>query len=194
MIHVRLYNTKDLQSKRGTFTMTCPDCKGQAKVENPLWSAWKKSGLSLQEFSEQTGYQFEIKPVKYINCPTCEHGFVNCWFFLSDLEKVFNGQMNILSANASAEIAQVNAAVIEQRENVNKLCDVISELRNEIEALHSDLTTLDKRTSEIHKDFYGFASGTHDDVTTMQMNINRLRQELEQDKVIEKVFGDKGES
>ena len=212
-IHIRLYSPADFDASRIDFRISCRTCKCCKEIENPVWRAWQGSKLSLDDFNNATGSNMEFDPSQYINCPDCEDGFVDAWAYMSDFNQVIdyrlqkvNGSLQIsisdleisLSSEISSQIDELHGVmgsrINEQRDNVNKLCDVISELRSEIEALHSDLTTLDKRTSEIHKDFYGFASGTHDDVTTMQMNINRLRQELEQDKVIEKVFGDKGES
>ena len=196
MIHVRLYDTNDLQGKRGTFTMTCPDCKGQAKVENPLWTAFKKSGLSFQEFNEVTGAGLESHPIKYISCSTCEHGFVNCWFYLSDLDRITKHQVNRLTDYIAEEIKKVNEACQTsisdlQVELSAELSNETLDIRNEIQSFKESFTG---HLAETNRSLISIIDSQRTRIDNLSEQIKDLRQEINQDNVLERVFGDKGES
>ena len=191
-IHIRLYSPADFDASRIDFRISCRTCKCCKEIENPVWRAWQGSKLSLDDFNNATGSNMEFDPSQYINCPDCEDGFVDAWAYMSDFNQVIdyrlqkvNGSLQIsisdleisLSSEISSQIDELHGVmgsrINEQRDNVNKLCDVIAEFRQELAEFKENVNSEFSRTINSH---------------------NQLLQELEQDKVVERVFGDEGES
>jgi len=72
-----------------------------------------------------------------------------------------------------------------------ELTNTIHNLSTDVSALHSDLTTLDKRTTELQDAISEVDKAAFESIGFSQKQIIQLRQELAQKEVIESVFGTK---
>ena len=95
-----------------------------------------------------------------------------------------NHSISMLSRDVGEIRHDHSLKIAELRSDINSLCDVISEFRKGLDAFQAAIVAVDEATSKQASEFHG----------DLQNQINQLRQELEQDKVIERVFGDEGES
>ena len=204
MKQVRLYHPHDLQGKRISCIMPCPDCNGEARVINGIWQTRKptKAIMSLDDFNSATGANLEREPNKYIVCPHCEDGTIEIWFYLSDLNHVFKHTAKSILGNIEPAfrdaLSNLERSLQNEIEEVNvQLTNTIHDLSHDVLALHSDLTALDKRTTELKDSVIEVDEATSKQNTEFAIDIQnqiiQLRQELEQNNVIARVFDDKGE-
>ena len=187
MKQVRLYSKDDLKGIRISANMPCPDCSGKAEIENPVYLLFNKSRLTLDHFNQYTGANLKGKPRQWIVCPHCEDGTIEIWFYLADLNHVFKDTANSILGNiepafrdALSNLERVlQNEITELRDDLRyadlALTNTVHDLSNDVSALHSDLTTLQNRTFD-------------------QALLDKADRAIsEQDQVINKVFGKKGE-
>jgi len=209
MKQVRLYHPHDLQGKRISCIMPCPDCNGEARVINGIWQTRKptKAIMSLDDFNSATGANLEREPNKYIVCPHCEDGTIEIWFYLSDLNHVFKHTAKSILGNIEPAFrdALSNLDRVLQNEITELKCEISNAdtaANNNLAALRSDLTQAladhyVALTNTIH-DLSHDVSALHTDLTTLQDRtfdqavLDKADRAIsEQDQVINKVFGTK---